>query len=482
MRRNLYASGGGIFCLAFTATVATGFPFPAVESTSPIPVEQTFSKDVSETDPSAEPMQETPTPKPSDTALDTITAVEICNEFNDLRREILNDRMKAVDWWLEVVAVFLTLIAVVLTLMAVVAAIVGFFGFSRFSDKAKAYLKEIKSTRDEVISINDEVTSQTVIDEPAKADEAAQNALANPWSSPTDRAISTAIRLQQHGDIEKAIIKWRAVAEIADKTDNELAARAWFSIGYLHAQESRFREAIDGYTFAIRLNPGYAVAFYNRGNAKSGLGLHYEALSDYDSAIRLKPDYAKAFNNRGNRKRELGRHEAALSDYDSAIRLKPDYAKAFNNRGKAMNALGRHEAALSDYDKAIRLKSDYVDAFVNRGAVKTNLGRHEAALADYDKAIRLKPDHAEAFNGRGTAKSDLGRHEDALADYNEAIRLNPSFALARLQRAKTYFALGRLDETKQDLETARNLARAAGDEAMANTVNQVYKQLFGDDS
>ena len=62
MRRDPNASGGGIFCLAFAAFFAAGFQLPAVESASPIPVEQTLSADFSETDPPTEPMQETPTP------------------------------------------------------------------------------------------------------------------------------------------------------------------------------------------------------------------------------------------------------------------------------------------------------------------------------------------------------------------------------------------------------------------------------------
>ena len=63
-----------------------------------------------------------------------------------------------------------------------------------------------------------------------------------------------------------------------------------------------YKGAITDYTQAIRLNPDYADAYYNRGNAKSKLGQHFAAIADYDIAIRLNPDDAGAYYNRGNAK------------------------------------------------------------------------------------------------------------------------------------------------------------------------------------
>ena len=49
---------------------------------------------------------------------------------------------------------------------------------------------------------------------------------------------------------------------------------------------------------------------------------------DYDRAIGLNPEYAPAYYNRGNAKAELGRHEEAIADYDRAIGLNPESALA----------------------------------------------------------------------------------------------------------------------------------------------------------
>ena len=45
---------------------------------------------------------------------------------------------------------------------------------------------------------------------------------------------------------------------------------------------------------------------------------------DYDRAIELNPDYAEAYYNRGDAKSELGDHEGAAADRKRAIELDPE--------------------------------------------------------------------------------------------------------------------------------------------------------------
>ncbi len=59
--------------------------------------------------------------------------------------------------------------------------------------------------------------------------------------SPLENAVSEAQSLQREGRIEEAIEKWRAIARVAEGIDNELAAHAWFSVGYLQ-EEGRHGE------------------------------------------------------------------------------------------------------------------------------------------------------------------------------------------------------------------------------------------------
>jgi tetratricopeptide (TPR) repeat protein len=54
-------------------------------------------------------------------------------------------------------------------------------------------------------------------------------------------------------------------------------------------KEGDYEEAIKDFTEAIKIKPGYATAYFNRGNAWMGLGEYRNALKDFKKAIELDP-------------------------------------------------------------------------------------------------------------------------------------------------------------------------------------------------
>lgn len=142
---------------------------------------------------------------------------------------------------------------------------------------------------------------------------------------------------------------------------------------------------------AVREDPG-PHAFNDLGIALQGAGRLEEALSAYDKAIALDPAFAAAYFNRGNAQGDLKRHEAALESYEHAIALNPGSADAHIGRGNAFSELGRHESALGSYARAIELRPDYAEAHFNHGIALRELNRTEAALASFEQAMQLKPD------------------------------------------------------------------------------------------
>jgi tetratricopeptide (TPR) repeat protein len=86
---------------------------------------------------------------------------------------------------------------------------------------------------------------------------------------------------------QQAATEQQAAAETAPVVkEEELTAQQWFERGF----EAKDRdEKLRFYTQAIRLDPAYAPAFYNRGNARRAKGDVDGALADYNEAIRLDP-------------------------------------------------------------------------------------------------------------------------------------------------------------------------------------------------
>ena len=304
-------------------------------------------------------------PKP---AISPTTEVELQRRFNALRSELLDDRAGTIEWWLAVVAI-------VLTFFGIVVAILGLIGFRRFqsiekearesveatnqhleeaernNEEAKGLVEEIKGYRDETKAIRDE-TAESAADEPERVKQIAEDVRENPESPLIEKAIADAISLQQEQKLEEAIEKWQAIAKISEGNDIALAARAWFSMGFLFGEQGEWKEAIVAFDKALQLNPSLAIAFYNRGVAKGSLGQHEAAILDYNEAICLDPDYAPAYNNRGIAKNKMGQHEAAIADFEKALRLRSDDAATYYNRGLPHLKLGNKEDARRDFEKA----------------------------------------------------------------------------------------------------------------------------------
>ena len=202
--------------------------------------------------------------------------------INELRSELLDDRADYIDRWLSV-------IGVVLTFFGIVVAIVGVWGFRKFQKietEAKNILEEIKETRDKSLDILQDLNAEAAAENPAKANQAVKNTRENPKASLVDKAIANALDLQQHGRNKEAIKKWLGLARVAKGSDNDLAARAWFSVGYLLHQDNDFKNSIVAYDTAIHLKPDHADTYNNRGVAQSALNQHEAAISDFDTAIR----------------------------------------------------------------------------------------------------------------------------------------------------------------------------------------------------
>ena len=246
---------------------------------------------------------------------------EVKRHFNELRREQLDDWATTVTWWLAGLAIFLSL-------FSVAAGVIGFLGFRKLKEirseteqsaqEARRLVEEIRKNRDKSRELRQEMTAEAAAENPERVRQSVEDVRNDPAATPLDIAIADAISLQEDEKTEDAIEQWRAIAIIAKGSDDNLAARAWFSVGFLLPKEDSEKK-ISAYSRAIQLRPDLASAYFNRGLAMARLARYAEAITNYDDAIRLQPDYARAYFNRGISKRALGRSDEARSDYESAL-------------------------------------------------------------------------------------------------------------------------------------------------------------------
>ena len=266
-----------------------------------------------------------------------------------------------------------------------------------------------------------------------------------PTFSLIDKAIADAHLLQEEGKIAAALEKWHSLVNLVEEVDNEVAARAWFSIGMLLSEQKKKKKALTAYDNAIRLKSGYAEAYTQRGNTNDALGQYTAAIADYDEAIRLNPADAEAHTNRGFVQTKSGNHEAAIADHDEALRLNPNLVEAYHNRGLAKLMLGKHESAIEDFDRTIQLYPDSAIPYWNRAMAKRSLRRYKAAITDYGETILRMPEYAEAYVERGMIQRRLEHNTKARADFETALKLSRDTGDHKLE-AKLVAEIQEIDE------------------------------------
>ena len=292
--------------------------------------------------------------------------------------------------------------------------------------------------RDSVFTTSD---FPLTVEEPRqKGDEESRDPIVN-------KVIDEAHRLEEAGEIEEAIEKWKSIANVAEGVDNDTAAESWFSIGRLYQKEGKKEKALSAYNKAISLKPELAKAYNNRGVIKKRSGRFEDAIDDYNKAIRLKSDSLHYYyQNRGNAKGSLKEYELAIADFNEAIRLKSDYAEPYTSRAQAQLALGEYESALEDCEESIRLKPDLPYAYTSRGRVRLVLDDIEGAKADFQIALELAKqqdnEDVKVYAERRLQKlnEDADKPEAAaeITETTQAIQQNPDSRLEDRARAEAY--------------------------------------------
>jgi tetratricopeptide (TPR) repeat protein len=217
------------------------------------------------------------------------------------------------------------------------------------------------------------------------------------------------------------------------------------------------REQISLYSKAIALDPNYAEAYNERGNAYYKKNEYDPALKDYSKAIAIRHDYADAYNNRARLYFHNKDYDKSLRDLDRLIELDHNNYYSYYNRGRIYYAKEDNEQAIINFDKAIELNNDYVYSYFSRGDAYFKQNNYEAAINDYTRAVKLKPKFATAYYNRGYAyylKEDLDK---ALIDYSKAIDIKPDYANAYYRRAILYKKTGAYDKARADYAKATAL-------------------------
>ncbi|MDB9485804.1 tetratricopeptide repeat protein [Dolichospermum circinale CS-537/01] len=224
--------------------------------------------------------------------------------------------------------------------------------------------------------------------------------------------------------------------------------------GVAYGKLKNYKQAIDDYTQAIKIDDKNAIYYVGRGLAYFQLKDYKQAINDYSQAIKIDDKNAIYYNARGLTYLELKDYKQAIDDLTQAIKLDTKNAIYYNLRGFAYFQLKDYKQAINDYTQSIQLDPKNAGYYGDRGLIYFQLKDYKQAIDDYTQAIKLKPDFTEAYYVRGIANYFLKDYKQAIDDWNQAIKLKPDYPEA-------YTNLGIVSYEMGEVETAINYWRNA---------------------
>ena len=142
-----------------------------------------------------------------------------------------------------------------------------------------------------------------------------------------------------------------------------------------------------------------------------------QAIDQFTRAIGLRPGWAPLYRARASvnleRKDQSPPHRAgALADLEQAIRLEPPGSAVVAldqaHRARLLLQDERHEEALAACDAALRIDRDHLEAHLVRVEVLRKLNRYADAIRSCDALVGRGKPWAELYELRGLAREDQG--------------------------------------------------------------------------
>jgi tetratricopeptide (TPR) repeat protein len=172
-----------------------------------------------------------------------------------------------------------------------------------------------------------------------------------------------------------------------------------------------------GSTKPTKYGNNTADAEFKKGNAAYDRKEWMKAIPHFTEALRLNPDYKPALFNRGRAYMFDGKFDAAVVDLRKAGELAPNDPWVQTWLAAALVEKGDHDDAIAVCTKSLKLDAKQAFAYFIRGVAFLRKFEYAKAIQDLNESDKLNPNDPMFHDNRGLAYQMLGEIKKASADF-----------------------------------------------------------------
>ena len=192
------------------------------------------------------------------------------------------------------------------------------------------------------------------------------------------------------------------------------------------------------FTDMVRVSPASAKAHYDFAYMSAEKGRSKPALEHYTRATQIYPGYWDAWAGKGRAERTLGRLEDSERSYAESLRLVPTYENGWFGVGVVREDRGNPAGAEDAYRQGLRHNPQSLP-LAYRMALLYSAEKRPASLHAWRRALAIDPGSLPSRLGYADWLAAGGRREEAIAQVREALRLAPRYKPA-LEKIKEFEA------------------------------------------
>jgi tetratricopeptide (TPR) repeat protein len=237
-------------------------------------------------------------------------------------------------------------------------------------------------------------------------------------------------------------------------------AAALIESGKKAAAADDLEKAVQDFTEAARIDPGYPGSYAERAQALFKLGETDRAITDYSAALKRDPNFGPALRGRAMANLYRGGTEVALADLSRAIQI----AEIDPNRLPPLELFYARRSRANIYGTKMQPEGEIADCTALVESYKRDKALNTALVGVYqaEGAANLI---ATIYRQRANAYIRQGKPELARADLTAAVPLSADRGFSALvDRARLNEAIGQRDQAIADLQSALSI-RPGSDEA-----------------